>query len=57
MVHGTHVKVEMQIHPQAGKPADPQLLVNVPRLVSAYYTGMPDAHEPAQRLDSKVVTG
>ena len=29
----------MAISPLAGKPADPSLLINVPRLVTAYYTG------------------
>lgn len=32
----------MSIHPRAGKPATPEMLVNVPRLVSAYYTNKPD---------------
>ena len=31
----------MQISPLAGKPADSSLLINVPRLVTAYYTGQP----------------
>ena len=35
---------------RAGQPADPADLVNVPKLVSAYYTVHPDAHEPAQRV-------
>ncbi len=38
------------VSPLAGKPADPSLLVNVPRLVSAYYTGRPDPSVPAQRV-------
>ena len=29
----------MKISPLAGKPAEASMLVNVPRLVSAYYTG------------------
>ncbi len=33
----------MALHELAGKPAPLELLVNVPRLVSAYYTGHPDA--------------
>ncbi|MGB7757367.1 MAG: phosphoglucomutase (alpha-D-glucose-1,6-bisphosphate-dependent) [Salinisphaera sp.] len=39
-----------QISPLAGKPAPPDLLVDVPRLVSAYYTGLPDPGVPAQRV-------
>lgn len=34
----------------AGKPAPPELLVNVPRLVSSYYTDKPDISVPAQRV-------
>ena len=40
----------MKISPLAGKPADPSLLVNVPRLVSAYYTEKPDPSVPTQRV-------
>ncbi len=40
----------MTLHPHAGKPATPDMLVNVPRLVSAYYTARPDAADPAQRV-------
>ena len=40
----------MAISPLAGKPADPSLLINVPRLVAAYYTGRPDPSMPAQRV-------
>jgi phosphoglucomutase len=40
----------MAISPLAGKPADPSILVNVPRLVTAYYTGRPDPSVPAQRV-------
>src|SRR5215472_5733000 len=40
----------MTISPLAGKPADPSLLINVPRLVTAYYTGRPDPSVPAQRV-------
>lgn len=38
----------MALHPLAGKPAPPELLPNIPRLVSAYYTHKPDPHDPAQ---------
>jgi phosphoglucomutase len=34
----------------AGKPAPYELLVNVPRLISAYYTREPDPADPAQRV-------
>jgi phosphoglucomutase len=40
----------MSLHPLAGKPAPAELLDNVPRLVSAYYTGEPDPADPAQRV-------
>ena len=37
-------------NPLAGKPAPIELLVDVPRLVSAYYTGRPDPAVPSQRV-------
>ena len=40
----------MSLHPLAGKPAPFEILVNVPRLISAYYTGEPDPANPAQRV-------
>lgn len=40
----------MKISPFAGEPADASLLVDVPRLVTAYYTGIPDPGEPLQRI-------
>ena len=40
----------MEISPLAGKPADQSLLINVPRLVTAYYTGQPDPSVAAQRV-------
>lgn len=40
----------MSANPLAGKPAPAELLVNVPRLVAAYYTGHPDPENPAQRV-------
>lgn len=40
----------MALHPLAGKPAPYEILVNVPRLISAYYTGEPDVADPAQRV-------
>jgi phosphoglucomutase len=40
----------MRLNPLAGKPAPPALLVNVPRLVTAYYTLTPDPDVMAQRV-------
>ena len=36
--------------PRAGTPAGPADLVDVPHLVTAYYTGVPDPEDPAQRV-------
>src|SRR5438105_5123598 len=38
------------INPNAGKLAAPSMLVNVPRLVTAYFTELPDATEASQRI-------
>ncbi len=40
----------MGLHPLAGKPAPPELLVNVPRLVTEYYARRPDPDDPAERV-------
>ena len=40
----------MSLHPLAGKPAPHEMLVNVPRLISAYYIAEPDVSDPAQRV-------
>ena len=40
----------MNIDPQAGKPAPASMLVNVPRLITAYYTRRPDVSVPEQRV-------
>ncbi len=40
----------MKISPFAGKPVDPSRLVDVSRLVTAYFTGRPDAGVAAQRV-------
>ena len=40
----------MELSPLAGKPADPALLVNVPKLVTAYYTDTPDLSVTEQRV-------
>ncbi len=36
----------MTVHKLAGKPAPHELLVNIPRLISAYYTNKPDTGNP-----------
>jgi phosphoglucomutase len=38
------------ISPNAGKPVTQAMLVNVPRLITAYFTGKPDPAIPAQRI-------
>ena len=40
----------MKVSSLAGKPANPASLVNVPKLVTAYYTERPDPVVPAQRV-------
>ncbi len=40
----------MNVSPSAGKPADPSILVNVPRLVAAYYNLQPDPENARQRI-------
>jgi len=40
----------MKISPAAGKIADPSILVNIPRLITAYYALAPDPSVPAQRV-------
>ena len=40
----------MSTHQLAGKLAPHEMLVNVPRLVSAYYTNQPDPGQPAHRV-------
>ncbi len=40
----------MTVHELAGKPPPRSLLVNIPRLVSAYYTHKPDISDPGQRV-------
>ena len=42
--------MSQKISPLAGQPAPYASLVDVPRLVSAYYSGRPDASVPAQRV-------
>ena len=40
----------MNVSPLAGEPATPAMLVNVPKLVAAYYSEVPDPSIPAQRV-------
>ncbi len=40
----------MALHPLAGQPPAPEMLVDVPRLVTAYYTDRPDPAEASQRV-------
>src|SRR5262249_10036117 len=40
----------MNVNPRADQPADVAMLVNVPRLVTAYYEKQPDPTIPAQRI-------
>jgi phosphoglucomutase len=39
-----------RINPLAGQPAPADRLVNIPRLITAYYSGRPDPSEAAQRV-------
>jgi len=38
------------VHPLAGQPAPASMLVNIPRLITAYYTEKPDANLREQRV-------
>jgi phosphoglucomutase len=40
----------MKISPLAGKPAEASMLVDIPKLITAYYTEVPDASVPEQRV-------
>jgi phosphoglucomutase len=40
----------MPIHPLAGQPAPHEILTNIPRLISNYYTIHPDPENPAQQV-------
>jgi phosphoglucomutase len=42
--------VAAKVSPLAGLTADPSMLVNIPRLVTAYFAGQPDPSVPAQRV-------
>ncbi|MGB8365535.1 MAG: phosphoglucomutase (alpha-D-glucose-1,6-bisphosphate-dependent) [Rhizomicrobium sp.] len=43
-------KATAKVSPLAGKPATREMLVNVPRLVTAYYADVPDASVQEQRV-------
>ena len=40
----------MNVSPKAGKPAEPAILIDVPKLVDAYYAGRTDPSVTAQRV-------
>ncbi len=40
----------MNLSPLAGKPVEPSMLVDVPKLVTAYYSEIPDYAVPGQRV-------
>ena len=40
----------MKVSTLAGKPAEQNILVNIPRLVAAYYTGIPDPSVTAEKV-------
>ncbi|HWK07342.1 MAG TPA: phosphoglucomutase (alpha-D-glucose-1,6-bisphosphate-dependent) [Puia sp.] len=40
----------MEISSLAGKPADPLTLTNIPKLITSYYTGIPDPAIPEQKV-------
>jgi phosphoglucomutase len=40
----------MKVNSHAGKPAEPAILVDIPKLVTAYYTEMPDPEIQEQRV-------
>ena len=40
----------MEVSPLAGKPADSSILIDVPKVLAAYYSGRPDPSVSAQRV-------
>jgi phosphoglucomutase len=42
--------VSAKVSPLAGKPAEPSMLANIPRLVTAYFAGKPDPAVASQRV-------
>ena len=45
-----HPEKTVKLNPLAGKPAPASLLVDVPRLITAYYTAQPDPRQVTQRV-------
>ena len=43
-------RCQVKISSAAGKPADPSILVNVPKLITAYYELRPDPSDPRHRV-------
>ncbi|MCE5334422.1 MAG: phosphoglucomutase, alpha-D-glucose phosphate-specific, partial [Desulfobacteraceae bacterium] len=41
----------MPVSPLAGKPAQPSMLVDIPKLVTAYYTHRPDPSEKSHLVE------
>src|SRR3954465_8814050 len=42
--------MSMAVHPLAGKPAPSDVLANIPRLITAYFSERPDPANPGQRV-------
>jgi len=40
----------MKVSPFAGRPAESSMLVNVPKLITAYYAEAPDPSVPEQQV-------
>lgn len=40
----------MEISALAGKPSPQNIITNIPQLITAYYTGLPDINVPAQKV-------
>jgi len=40
----------IKVSPLAGKPAEPSMLVDVPKLITAYYTEIPDSSVPEEQV-------
>ena len=40
----------MNVSPKAGRPADPSILIDISKLLTAYYAGRPDSSVPVQRV-------
>src|SRR3954468_7559248 len=43
-------RMPMGMHPLAGRPAPRELLVDVPKLVTAYFVETPDMTQPSERV-------